>query len=339
MNFHFFSNSEFAGPSARDIVRFWDREPRQLRPRAPSMYITSQGIQIAKAAEMNYIEIAKFWNQFYCGTDWTFTCTKAQVERWAKQGFILMARADDVLVGTFACRELPRGAICGCPVKAVIIDGLVVHPSWRGRGLASCLLGAIDYEIFRIPALNYAVPIWFREHGSILETATQAPIAVLEYAYIRSEQIPLTEERATKPQPEMVESLVRLVMKDNSFTLVSLDTSDPDVIWSMACGALVGIADMHRLTNDGYTIWEVVFAANILKPHFSDLQKAIEVATQQIPISKFILFASNGLCRGNFTQPDGGWLMGTSGYLTAHVYNWMPPEFLTGDILFPHSCI
>ena len=339
MNFHFFSNSEFAGPSPRDIIRFWDRVPRQLRPTPPSMYITPQGIQIAKASDKNYTEIVKFWNQFYSGADWSFNCTTLQVKRWAEQGFILMARADDVLVGTFVCRELPRGVICGCPVKAVIIDGLVVHPSWRGRGLASCLLGAIDYEIFRMPALNYAVPIWFREHDSILETYAQAPIAVLEYAYIRSEQIPSTTEQATKALPEMVESLVRLVMKNSTFTLVSLDTTDVDVIWILACGALIGIADTHRQTNDGHTIWEVVFAANILKPHFADLQKAIEVASQQIPISKFVLFASNGLCRGNLTQPDGGWRMGTSGYLSAHVYNWMPPEFLTGDILFPHSCI
>ena len=126
---------------------------------------------------------------------------------------------------------------------------------------------------------------------------------------------------------------------NRDFTLLSSDTSDPDVYWYLVEKSLIGIAFTHRIATGDYTIWEIVFAANITEPFFDNLQTPIERAAQELPCSRGLIFGSNGKSRGNLKNPTSPWLQGTSGFLTTHVYNWMPPNFLSGDIFFPHSCI
>jgi hypothetical protein len=157
--------------------------------------------------------------------------------------------------------------------------------------------------------------------------------------------IPYTNKSPTKtvnrPSPEFVNRALRNIYTKNEslFSLVSLDTSDSNVLWFETQNVLIGFANTHRFSLKNEPLWEVIFAANIVSEPFMNLQESIERAALLLPSEMVILFASNGLSRGNLTNPGEKWVSGNSGFLTTHVYNWMPPEFFYGQILFPHSCI
>ena len=136
----------------------------------------------------------------------------------------------------------------------------------------------------------------------------------------------------------IVKSLFRTEKHD--FTLALDYINDPDIYWFLYKNSLVGIANTHRITkNTNYKILEVVFACNTQKPYFYDLLIPIEQAAKQVPFENAILFMTNSKSRGNCENPSNPWLKGKSGFLTTHVYNWMPPTFLNGDIFLPISCI
>ena len=229
-----------------------------------------------------------------------------------------MRNDEGLLIGTFAVRRLPKGIVCGRRIPNVfVLDGLVIHPDYRNKGLASYFLSVTDREIYNTPTLANSVLLWFREHDSVLQACTQAPVAILEYAYVPLENLPYKTEPVLKAPTEMVKNLVDAIARDEQFTLVSTDTEDIDVKWFLTKSAIVGIANTHRVTIAGISIWEVVFAANLVKPYFKNLTSAIEAAGSELGYSKGILFASNGRSRGNFKVAPPLWKIGASGFLLA----------------------
>lgn len=347
-DYHFFSDSEYAGPGSSDLIRFWDREPRQLRLR-PRMNLptfrfpdSQKFVNPIIAGSEDGAKIASFWNSFYKGSDWSFKCTYDEVVKWMNQGFILLIKNHKEIVATFAFRKITGGIICGKHnSQAAILDGLVIKPEYRKMGLASFVLAHIDKKIYSLPDFSQGILIWFREHNSYLGATLQTPIAIMNYSYIKIELIKSESNQVEKPDSEFVKHFVKKIYdyKPSLYTLASLDTSDTSVLWFFTMNALIGIADTHRLTENHESIWEIVFAANREPPHYTDLQEAIEKAALMLPCTNGILFASNGISRGNLFNPSSPWVAGKSGCLTTHVYNWMPPTFLNGDILFPHACI
>jgi hypothetical protein len=198
----------------------------------------------------------------------------------------------------------------------------------------------MDYIVYNRAEYNQAILIWFRESSSQLTLYNQMPISVLTYAYIFIEDIKDTNDLVKQTNYESVEKTIKMISK-NSQTLFSLICCDfdSDVLWFEDGSSIIGFANTHRSTKDHVAIWEVVFAANIVQPYFEQLQKHIEAAAKKLPCYKGLLFVTNGLSRGNLAKPDYPWSSGNSGYLTTHVYNWMPPRFFDGDIFFPFSCI
>ena len=349
-SYHFFSDSEFAGPGPSDLIRFWDRQPRQLRlkPRSKNHeYRFPDSHQIVNPMEAKHEDapqIAIFWNKFYGDSDWKFKCTYEHVVKWMNQGFILLIRNNnkDEIIATFSFRRIPGGVICGLPnSQAAILDGLVIKPEFRKSGLASFILAYIDKKIYNLPDFPRGMLIWFREHDIPVNCVLQTPIAVLKYSYLRLETLKQSEKKITKPTSYFVNHFVSRIYNKTSakFTLASLCTSDTSVLWFFTENTLIGIADTHRVSIYNQPIWEIVFAANEQAPYFENLQEQIECAAFSLQCANGLLFASNGLSRGNINSTVGNWVSGKSGYLTAHVYNWMPPTLLTGDILFPHAYI
>lgn len=347
MNFHFFTDNEYAGPGPLDALKFWDYGGYTLRhlPRnhLPIMHFpnTSQQINFEIANLSDSAEISVFWNDHYTGDDWRFICSPKDVERWQKTGFVLVIKHDSVIVGTFVCHYL-KGIFSGAYNKqAALLDGLVIHPKFRGKGLASFLLASMDYYIYRQPDLDSAALIWFREHDSRWNAGLQTPISILEYSYAKIHELPRRNRRAGPAEKNKVEKIVKTIYESckSEFTLALDFTTDEDIYWFFYKNTLVGIVNTHRISKDDFVILEVVFAANIINPYFHDLLIAIEQSAHELPFKKAVIFMSNSKSRGNISRPPSPWVTGKSGFLTTHLYNWMPPKFLGGDILFPFSCI
>jgi GNAT superfamily N-acetyltransferase len=351
MAYHFFSDSEFAGPNAKDLIRFWDRSPRQLRTEPRKYTPTFEALElvhelglIEKAVETDAHEISKFWNQYYTGTDWKFNCNANDVREWMNTGFILIIKERSSrrsIIATFVCHII-SGIYCGKSVsKAGLLDGLVVHPRFRGQGLASHLLAHMDKHVYSNPELRDAILLWFREHNYAVNSLLQTPIALFEYMYINLATIPIRPQKATRPSQELVESIINSIYIKNAtkFTLSARNSKSKSIYWYTVNSAIIGIADTHRISDSGLVIWEVIFASNMNAPYFENLQESIEIAALNLPCQKGVLFASNCKTRGNMGYANKPWIVGRSGYLSMHVYNWMPPEFLNGDIFFPHGCI
>ena len=345
--YHFFSDVDYAGPGPLDLLKFWDKGgytlrtcPRKLQPTClfPD---SSEGVIAELAIESDSKEIANFWNNYYKGHDWRFHCSWADVDRWLKSGFILTIKRESKIVGTFVCRFI-QGVYCGKFNKqAILLEGLVLAPWLRGEGLASFLLASMDYIVYNRPELSQSIAIWFREQDNKFNAILQNPISILDYSYVKIADIQKKANRAVKAKPETVKAIVNSIAEKTRhlFTLVSNDTQDLDVYWHLAENSLIGIAFTHRIGSGDYTIWEVVYASNTEEPFFDNLQVPIEMAALELPCARGLLFASNGLSRGNLANPYRPWVRGTSGSLTTHLYNWMPPKFFNGDILFPRSCI
>lgn len=347
MAYHFFRDSEYAGPSTQDLMRFWDRVPRQLRTeqRKYTPKFDYHDLELPdKAIIGDAHEISKFWNQYYTGSDWHFNCNANDVSEWMKSGFILVIRERSrrrPIVATFVCHII-LGIYCGKSVaKAGLLDGFVVHPRLRGQGLASHMLAHMDKTVYSDPTLSEAIFFWFREHNYAVNSLVQTPIAVFEYMYINLTNIPIRQTKALKASNELVVSVIESIYLKmaTKFTLSARNSNSTSIYWYTIGTALIGIADTHRITDSGLVIWEVIFASNMNPPYFENLQEAIEIAALSLPCQKGILFASNCKTRGNMGYANKPWVVGRSGYLSMHIYNWMPPEFLNGDIFFPHGCI
>lgn len=352
MAYHFFSDDQFAGPGSKELLRFWDRTSRQLRPRPritipqytfPDSHINGQ----AEIATINDAqEISTFWNQYYSGDDWTFKCNSNDVKQWMSEGFILIMKEPNdrkkSIVATFVYHVINCGVVCGSFIpKAGLIDGLVVHPRLRGTGLAAYMLIAMDKEVYSRPETSQSISLWFREHSNSLSAVLQTPVAILEYTYIKLCDIPKHNAVATIADSEMVTQILNSVFMNSAkeFTISARNSLDKNIYWFLVNSSLVGIADTHRVSNSGYSIWEVIFASNFVEPYFNNLQTPIEIASLSLPCDKGVIFASNSKTRGNLGIVNTPWRTGKSGYLSLHVYNWMPPTFINGDIFFPYSCI
>ena len=341
---HFFSSEDYAGPGLCEILKFWDRIPRRLRmkPRKilPEFNLNNQIVnhEFAKISDSN--EISKFWNSQYQSKDWLFICQKTDVELWMNQGFILIIKEPHTnrIIGTFAYRKLSMGIYCGIyNSHAGIIDGLVVDSKYRSKGVASQLLLAMDYEVYNNKETSNTILIWFREHESVQKAFSQNPISVLRYSYLKIEGKLRTPE-SEKINSSLVEGLIHSIFaQTKDFVIASRDPHDSKIQWFIYKTILVGITYTHRHTKKGDIIWEVVFTANLVKPYFVNFEKAIEDVS--LHLKKGLLFGCDSKTRGNLINPPKPWISGNSGYLTSHVFNWMPPKFYNGDIFFPHSFI
>jgi len=189
--------------------------------------------------------------------------------------------------------------------------------------------------------MNNAILLWFREHANSVNSVLQAPISVLDYSYIKIEDLPKHSGTVTVPEHQTVDRIINSVIENSQscFTILCRNSSNSDIFWTLVNSSLVGIANTHRISDDGYTLWEVIFAANLQEPYFINLQISIEISAANLPNKKGVVFTTNSKSRGNLDGLSAPWINGKSGYLSMHVYNWMPPTFITGDILFPYTCI
>lgn len=359
MPYHFFSDTQSATPGYGTLLKFWDRTPRQLRTglryELPVIPINrenySEGVfKVIRATEDDAVKIANLWNAHYKHETWTLRVSPLTVIDALRRGIILIIKHENAVIASFVCRVLAAGIWCGKPTSCGLLEGFVIHEQWRRRGLGSLLLAHMDYQTFRDSRLATGMLMYFRELSHPDTAYSQAPINISKYFVCEITKIKRDSKIIiSEPLPEMVSKIVAdvhdfLITNYSDATLVSKDTTDKDVRWIFVDNFLIGIADTHRLER-GKPVYEIVFCSEISRPYFKQRilgLKLIQQAATELPINEGLLYASTSLTRGNFlvdaTYNDLGWVA-AGGFLSCHVYNWMPPWFMNGVILFPHSCI
>jgi hypothetical protein len=346
----FWSTSEMAGPTTWDVLRFWDT-PRPLRPvgrtRPPPFGPWSEPEPVrAEAATA----LATFWSHHYNGTDWVFRPDPQWVAEQLTDSntCTLVVREDGIIVGSIVCRGLVGRDMKGASFRlgtlelpqAYIIEGLCIHPRWRGRHLAGWLIAWIDH------LMNAAAPqafFWSRE----APPRDMTYVASHTYAYLEIGQKSVRTDRniVAVPWDEFRRIWASYVPRWDRLDTAAFPTclpADPLRVWR--CEALyVAVSDTRRWTRDGRHIWEVQFCGDLYDPlglacgspregergergeEGRDVLEAVGAALGAE--GPGLLFVSSAPWQGGCTTWPRPWVVGTAGHHTTYIYNYMPPVF------------
>lgn len=333
----FWSTSETAGPTAWDVLRFWDT-PRVLRPIgrsrpppfAPWAHPESVGAEHAT-------EMATFWTHHYNGTDWIFRPDPAWVatQLGTPNTLALIVREGEEIVGSIVCRGLVgeggsfRLGILELP-QAYIIEGLCIHPRWRGRHLAGWLIAWIDH---RMNAKAPQVFFWSREASprdiTYVASHTYAYLPISGTASVRTDS-----NKAPVPIPwsEFQRAWTSNIPRWNTMDTAAFPTVlplDPLRVWRIG-RVYVAVSDTQRWTRQGGRIWEVQFCGDVEDP-LSGLKEARDmleaVGAALAAEGPGLLFVSSAPWQGGCTTWPRPWIVGTAGCHTTYIYNYMPPVF------------
>lgn len=353
----FWNTSENAGPSLFDVAKFWDRRPRPLRLQnraKPAPFEGNQEPLVLKGQDA--VRVSEFWRRHYGGTDWRLDLSPTEVRKILEDptGLALgVTDSEGSLVGTILCRSLvPTGAeLCvgtGVVLPAAYrIEGLCVHPSWRGRHLAGWLIAWIDYRMNREGPNAF---FWAREvptsvHGTDISLHTYAYAKIADLRAARSDYIPVQAARVSWHDIQGMWAKSAAGWKSSGRivgTRLFAEDADRMEAWTdTQTGQVVILADTARRTRkDNEPIWEVQWCgwrtmADTLFPARpeDDFRRLLEtVATSDG--RKGILFASDALIQGGAKMSwPLPWTFGTSGFHAIYIYNYMPPTFWTCEVI------
>lgn len=354
----FWNTPDTSGPTIADVLRFWDT-PRPLRaqtrakPNAYKHWNHPERLTVADAESL-----ASFWSSHYAGEDWVFRPeTQWVASILADPSTTVLAvysgGANRQIVGSIVCRGLAKGSFrLGSLVlpNAYIIEGLCLDPAWRGQHLAGWLIAWIDHIV------NASGPqafFWSREAPPRDITY----IASHKYSYL-----PLKNDVKLVGNSEIVEISwtdfqhiwASHAQRWNHLEIAAFPTSLPDdslYVWRLGANYAV-VSDTRRRTRTrtlkSETIWEVQFCGNLCDPlakldereseekgeekseeKSEEVRKMLEAVGALIFKKKGsgLLFVTSAAWQGGCTQWSHPWIVGTAGYHTTYIYNYMPPAF------------
>jgi hypothetical protein len=346
----FWSEKQNAGPHVLDVMRFWDRSPRYLRQRNRERPLPFDDMDdpVRLRASEHSKQVAHFWNAHYAGPDWRMDASEEWVRSILEEPdtTALGVFAGSFLVGTILARPVGRDIQIGLTGKletAYMIEGLCIHPRWRGRHMAGWLIAWIDYVGNRAGPQAF---FWCREVSTALHTTD---IALHTYAYLRCSSI--TED----PLPELRQmhwdkfvGLWRLSspLWRTKSTIIGA-TEGPGCRHSLEAwqdtdtGRIAVIANTHRKTMTNEPIMEVVWCGHLtpalnLRGATGDFRDMLEaVAFRHRTTVLFTTDAEHhGGAHAGWPHP---WIFGKSGFHSIHIYNYMPPTFWSAVPLFLRS--
>ncbi len=345
----FWHTSETAGPSVLDVARVWDREPRILRTKKRAKPLAwKQHEQAIRLTGSHASQVATFWKKNYKGSDWYLDATEAWVQTVLSSpaNIALGVFENGELIGTILSRPAAKTGIVlvgnkGYIHDARVIEGLCIHPKYRGQHLAGWLIAWMDYIT---DTKHPTVHFWFREvpTSSVLSTE----LCGNTYGYVRIADLPKTIQM---PAPESV-SLAdfQKLWETSAYTWrspTSLVASTPfsEVgeeecweIWKYQKFIVVLQNTRRKSIPENQTIWEVAWIGlempgGLIRPRSSEdpsAKRAIEAVSIQKNRRDGILFVTDAPHQGGATSEwEKPWIFGTSGRHVTYIYNFMPPTF------------
>jgi hypothetical protein len=330
-----------AGPTTWDVLKIWDRTPRPLRlkprPQPPAFrsWDAPERLTMTEAFEFTH-----FLRKYYAGPDWTLDPSEEWITNLLEDDTTLALVVRNELgdiVGSIVCRVLGRRMHLGSYVipTAHVIEGLCIHPSWRGQHLAGWLIAWVDH------LKNADGPqafFWSRE----AMPRDLAYVASHTYGYVHLGTLAALGEDPATPFAfqEIPWSLFRTLWATKSMQWNLEEAAfpthlpaDPLRVWRIGEVYIV-VSDTRRRTRDrGQSIWELQFMGTLERPLIGggggreQGRKMLEALGCQ-HLRSGILFVSSAAWQGGCTAAwPAPWVYGTAGVHTTYIYNYMPPAF------------
>jgi hypothetical protein len=367
----FWNTPDTSGPTLGDVMRFWDTpRPLRLQPRKrPPPFGAWE--EPERLTPMDAGALTTFWRAYYSGDDWVFRPdVKWVADILGEPHTLVLAVREGIaegrrIVGSVVCRGLTgdEGVFRLGTLKlpnAYMIEGLCIDPSWRGQHLAGWLIAWIDH------CMNQDRPqafCWSRESPPRDITY----IATHTYGYL-----PLVQAQESKkyvgsgesgesggsggsggleeiPWEEFRRIWATYVPRWDALTYAAFPTQlprDPLRVWRKGTNYVV-VSDTRRRMlgcRDGEgKIWEVQFCGDLYElvtglggGEEDGTRRMLEVVgsllSREGPGLLFVTSAPwQGGCTSTWPRP---WVIGTAGFHTTYIYNFMPPAFHRMMLLF-----
>ncbi len=351
---YFWGTPENAGPSMWHVGKFWDREPRILRPKnrsAPPSFIDPW---IRNPRRMNVGDVKRvceFFRSYYGGADWYLQVEEDRIRSLLQDpnviGLVSTTKNGEFIATIFARPLVQPGSVIligsGIEEQAFMVEGLCVHKDWRGKHLAGWLISWVDYIINQTKA--YPV-LWTREymariHGSDVSFDT--------YGYF---DISNTPSHPTSPSTHIVTPVdrsefeelwnvsVQRWSKDSRIVVTKPYASSNYQVWSIGEYYIVTIDTRRRTRNNNQIIWEVIWTGR-RNPHGGLLVS--EMVSREMLEALCFQHLRSGLLfltekHMNFDVGSlGNWKIQTSGHHATYIYNYMPPMFWKCRVALLHD--
>lgn len=318
-----------ATPSFADSLNLWTSTPRFLRTVVPER--PTEGRPIRRAMAYDGPKICEFWRLYYGGDDWILDATLDWVRMYIDDPDVYVLIMTDTLHGILATivstpitqerTLMSHGAVL---TNVRCIEGLCIHPSQRGKGLAGTMIASMDWYTANMGA---TVHLWSRELA-VRPFMFHTALEISTYTYIDC----IKARCLVLVEPMLWEHFVS-VWKDRAAVCT---TATPSIVTTLPLrrrGDLFAwkhgekmavIVRTRRLTKVGLRrIYEIAWC-NLREGDGSFAPFLESVAAMY----DGVLFASSARTGGGAVAAWGDpWVFGHSGYHAWYIYNYMPPTF------------
>jgi len=275
-----------------------------------------QGYEPVRALSNHGKDLTEFWNLFYRGKDWRMDLTEDHVKSYLddKRVLVYILVEHNRIVASIVSTPCPLVMSHGASLSnARIIEGLVVHPYLRNKGIAGLMIAYMDYITSKLGPVCH---LWAREE--LMPSFFSTAISSKPYSYILPENI----LQGTMPIERLAWSdFIQLKQWSRtsghwirSATLFQR-RGDLDVWWGQTKPhVIVVVANTRRIeTKTNKPIHEIVWCSDIPQ----------EGLLESIALKyKGPLFTT---LPPRILSPE--WTKGKSGYHSWYIYNYLPPAF------------
>lgn len=313
------------------------REPGYVRPEAPLLPHIPPPYSISRLTTADAGAVAALWRTEYGGEDWTWVGGEEALAPYLRDRRVVAlglrsssvakagAAKDIEWVATiFAVPFGERTRIGKGRINDYgfhVVEGLVVHRSLRGRGVAGWMMAAVDGTVSRLYAPRPFACLWARELAALPTFPTF--VSCRPYFWKACEALDkgangwtrVSASEAAAWWSGVVEAKTKggPVLATTSIDarrggLTILRRGAEGVVVSDTCRATKGAGISQR-------IYEVVWASSAA---------AVEAAAAVVTGLLFTTLDRSGV---------SGWSTGTSGYHAYSIYNYWPPAWGSCDIL------